>query len=934
MTAPCSRAVIIGIGGWGLQVVAHLLPRLRFEDQQRSQFPADMPRLSSLTGFAVLLPHPEDGRIELLVPTSRLIPPHFAEETLTHLPEGGWSEERHQHLLTRLREENYLRKAEEIPGLSGKGRVSRKSMHDHFSTHRYEIRNALEEVIRRVMWDENWPGEESINLTIYVICSLAEDMASSILLPFVHSLREGLPGEAEITAFLSLGSFSNAPYRAYEEACVCASLSELQDNRFAGDPSADRSVFDRCYLLDCQKWNGAMARGEQELTFAVGNALEAFLISNGAAFLSDLLAPDGKELRGTYSTLGAATVYLPIDEMLHWCQEHFRAQILQEHFLQAPQDGQMSARSFFHERLSTPVLLEEMVRPVPLHHLRVAGSTHLVEVERDRFKVQSEKGLFSQPPGEWRRRIDGLRERILSDLEGWIGQVQEEAGLSEPEEPAARRFREWWRDTGEAGQAPTLLERLRHGILSRIAGEISADNQGLARAHRFAESLAALVEEERLRLRRGIKEAPEGYEDRFREWQRSFLRLAQERPYPAAVFARFALLAIFAIYMTLLLSPETPFLPAGVFKWGIAGFILLLALGGSLLKFLLYNRRATACRDKYTDLIKEAVDFRAETQVRALLASLFARLGEVIQDTADVVREAGDALREDARRILERERRHLPAGVEGSFLREAKADEALWQSVYEGARKPEMEGLPNLWRIGDGGYGPEEVRLALEYGLAVRLTRQRLIMEAQEGMEQEAIARRAEAMVAGERPFAGARSELALHRLIRGVVDRYLGNFRARMPQISIEEFLRRGRGPGGGNFEPDDFLTSLYHRAKPFINIDEDTRPDMPISIDLVVLHAPSISSISYKALQMKAHPLPSGDPFSITCLRTVHGFGLSAWARQEEQRRSFQRLNPRDRQQIMILGEDSYPQADVNNTMPPVFNYRGQEDDRQGDD
>ena len=58
-------SVILCLGGWGVQVGLHLLPRLRFSQEQRLARGISGPDLTRITGFAALNAHPwlgQDGR--------------------------------------------------------------------------------------------------------------------------------------------------------------------------------------------------------------------------------------------------------------------------------------------------------------------------------------------------------------------------------------------------------------------------------------------------------------------------------------------------------------------------------------------------------------------------------------------------------------------------------------------------------------------------------------------------------------------------------------------------------------------------------------------------------------------------------------------------------------------------------------------------------
>ena len=70
-----SRAAILCFGGWGLQVMFHLLPRLQAAQEQRAAQGAEGADLSKITSFAAVLAEPlldGEGRAQFYVRQPRL----------------------------------------------------------------------------------------------------------------------------------------------------------------------------------------------------------------------------------------------------------------------------------------------------------------------------------------------------------------------------------------------------------------------------------------------------------------------------------------------------------------------------------------------------------------------------------------------------------------------------------------------------------------------------------------------------------------------------------------------------------------------------------------------------------------------------------------------------------------------------------------------
>ncbi len=85
-----SRAAILCLGGWGLQTMLHLAPRLQSAQEQRSATGVDGPDLTRITRFAALLPsdqlnHQDEITLNLFTLRDNRLPPFYLERLLTGL---------------------------------------------------------------------------------------------------------------------------------------------------------------------------------------------------------------------------------------------------------------------------------------------------------------------------------------------------------------------------------------------------------------------------------------------------------------------------------------------------------------------------------------------------------------------------------------------------------------------------------------------------------------------------------------------------------------------------------------------------------------------------------------------------------------------------------------------------------------------------------
>jgi len=86
-----SRAAILCFGGWGMQVMYHLLPRLQAAQEQRAALSSNPADLSRLTSFCTVIADPlidgqQRAQFYLRQPRpDQPLPPFYVERTLGRL---------------------------------------------------------------------------------------------------------------------------------------------------------------------------------------------------------------------------------------------------------------------------------------------------------------------------------------------------------------------------------------------------------------------------------------------------------------------------------------------------------------------------------------------------------------------------------------------------------------------------------------------------------------------------------------------------------------------------------------------------------------------------------------------------------------------------------------------------------------------------------
>ncbi len=379
MTVSRSRASIICFGGWGLQVMLHLWPRLRFIQDERNYLGLPLPNLDRLATFACLMPFPylkeqDDGKRRgfcLLEPHPDNYPePFYVERQLSReIPalSGSYTyaERTAQMLLDRALNDNYVRH------LSFKGidslqdrflhqevldidrRVSRRLMFRLGVTSAESVAQCIvQKVVNPTRLDQVQTHDPFVQTNIYVVAPLTEPLASAMIWPILAELIADL-GRRDINrviAFFLTGSFAMDHTRAIEEASTYATLRELEimsgliqapnelqpslRELIKHKPGWERRIgqplFDQIYLIDREKNNLSLANDAQELSVLVGNVIESFLVSNSSDYIQRYASQDHNR---PYSIVGSANDYIPLREYYHAAIEEEKRRVIREAFL-------------------------------------------------------------------------------------------------------------------------------------------------------------------------------------------------------------------------------------------------------------------------------------------------------------------------------------------------------------------------------------------------------------------------------------------------------------------------------------------------------------------------------------------------------------------------------------------------------------------------
>ncbi len=373
-----SRAAILCFGGWGLQVMFHLLPRLQAAQEQRAALGALGPDLQDVTRFGALMADPEwadpgQVRMELFRPQDQLnLPPYFIERTLGKLGAGRRlpaeltaSERRAIMLLNATRP--YLAplgygqldfRADVTPSAV---RPTRSMFFSAAAQHADPVSRLLEtHLLDPIRHDSLDPDDPFVQTTLYIVAPLFEPLTSALIWPTVTQLlaRSGRQHISQVVALLATGSYAGDLSRPQEDGVTYVALRELEaltGQREWPDGASNAGMeqllgrqnpsltshmgaplFDYIYLLDREKSNQGLADDSHEVAILAANALEANLVSGGGLHIQEQLGIGlhAGESR-PYSLLGAATDYVPIAHVLHAINRQEESRLVREWVLRS-----------------------------------------------------------------------------------------------------------------------------------------------------------------------------------------------------------------------------------------------------------------------------------------------------------------------------------------------------------------------------------------------------------------------------------------------------------------------------------------------------------------------------------------------------------------------------------------------------------------------
>ncbi len=891
-----NRAAIVGVGGWGARVVAHLWPRLRLADRGRALAGGRfrISRLSNMVSYALVLPDAA-GNLTIARPN----PERWADVGFAR---HHWELPDLNQSVRHLQDVTYeaLWPTLDVVGrydgpAEQEGPVSRLALCQNFLHHRPAITTDLAAIIEAARVDESEPDEESSQLTIFVVASLADEQATALLWPLTALLRNRVGDTvlAEQVGLLSSGVYAPPQSRRREEAAVYTAVGELAHLTDLaaprnGDPASPlyeltaagfppAPPFDRTYLVDREKISGALVKDEGELTTVVGNALEAFLTADVNVYLRNVLAPDAADLlrSGPYSGLGAACVYVPLDELWTQARQRLSLNLLRDHFLAPlPEETEVEAARLAENfvqthldvsRLSERLLGSDTVRPAP------EDGDGLPRVRVTLPAPALANGWLANDDAS--SRIDEIHERFdrleREELARWAADLKERG-----------RALLHGGDDNSALEPLPVLKELDQQILDLISTHDQGVQAGLIYTAGIVDRLRA--QQDSLAEQRRQWQARPAFDEDTEPLQRRLAwtqRVAAKLPSWPLILGAGAFLALLAVAALLIgLYPAMGIGPSLAWAAGSAALVLLLGL----IARPLYRRWLRANVESVAVRRRNHLDVLARSQLSLTLETLLATLAREINRREQSLRETLQSLQRDRDSLADRLSQPLTTAAGSderprfSFVRRPLAQDDLYEDLR--SQPPVLPDSPMAGRVFQTDPASSE---------AVRLAWQRATRPA------DALAHRN-----GASPSRGP----SLAEALSLAIERYAAHLsRPEAPaDINVADLLPRAMP----QYNASDFLADLRTRAKPLIRLD-DRVVTSPIGIDLMAIPSSPTTQTdgpAAHAAALRLRLLASYDPFSLILVRTLHGLPLEAIASLRHYEESVAGLSPEEQAELAL--------------------------------
>lgn len=789
-----SRAAVICLGGWGLQTMLHLWPRIRFIQEERRALGLEdeLPNLNELTAFAAVVPQPviplkkeELAEYTPFQVLRRGVPPasFYVEQWLldiaNQLAESEtplrrtYAERLAALLMTDAIKKNHVAGLPvKAPGLGEHWlpghRLTRVEGYTQAIRRSEAIAQALlREVINPTRRDRVQFRDPVVQTSIYVVASLSEPLVSCLIWPMLSELAAQMKGPhiARITALFATSSFAADDTGPVEQACAHMAIRELENltglrtdgladmrslvQRIEGEHYAGWSkrigqrLFHEIYLVDTEKISNSIAENGQELAILASNAIEAFLVADGALHIEKHLGSHLEEsIKSPYSALGAANDYIPLPDYVSAAIQEEQRRIVRESVLLgaeglASPDEELASpvtqngsntKSVAELGASVKHAMRSLIRPgaermfdrvyrsdqtswFPLTTTAsllpdddVVAADSCAELSQDIPSLRmSMKHIL--PPAlvqglkqDWQwlkvvdKQVEVTNEKLKVDLttkhfeRSW-GLASERQSTQQPDEAETKLFREkTWAERKESDTRtiPAVVWKALRETIRTICSDASGLLAAQAQLRAWTDEVENLVT--CLRPRWSEEEdqerVDEQYNERKAKWRRRFIAVAGNIPFLSAATFRALPFALFMTFVFYSLVLYTWNLRPSVWQTILlAGLCFAATIGLILLPYSVNRALMAWVRRQYLRLVQEYLSAKANLMVRFSLHKVFRSLLDELKCLMRPLDSAIDELKEFS--VSKEPIRVPPDNITKSQLRVPHTNEAIWQSVKD-----------------------------------------------------------------------------------------------------------------------------------------------------------------------------------------------------------------------------------------------------------
>jgi len=988
LSYPHTRAAILCFGGWGLQVMFHLLPRLQAAQEQRAALGDGHANLGKLTSFGAILADPfltADGQSHFTIHQPKVdqpLPPFYIEKILSRLnreserateAEGAGlltAAERRAQALFRITEpmltpltvanRGFYAPANGLTPAAGKQR-RRATRADLFRTgllHAEPIARLIEtNLLDPIRQDDLVDDDPFVQTTLYVIAPLYEPLTSALIWPLLAQLmsRIGQRHVSQVVAMFSTGSYATDLTRPVENAAAFGALAELEflsDLQYHKQEPAlfgtlqqliansapemrdlvGNHLFDTIYLLDREKSNQGLAQDSHELAVTTANALQALIVAGGNLYMQEQMGVGAYAGEGRpYSLFGAAGDYVPLAQVLQAVNRQEESRLVREWVLrnsdgadtgadafemaQPVIEGDTEGQAFVTEGLSQARVLNQLAShltdllenstPTKVDELAVAPAFVLPD--------PTAQQLRRVRPSRWSDALQGHLDELKHYLELAVGRdfLDETWGIR-----AIETGRAWFLYDVDDRLLPATISQMQKQLLAILAASPMGLTQAQAQSQRWLHDVDRLRQQVHSAATPGARHLAAIQQMLGqRNWELTYLQAVSKAPTLVGILLRagtaIALVAIMALTYLFFAGRDW----ATQDTYSLAGFATGILLTG-LVTYRITQDRIRKLRKERVALAQRTLTAQLRNAVGDGFVRAYDRLGELLAYWNRMLAEASSELAGlSAPAALPTV---PPPGIPLQAVYQPHLNEQLWERCLTYLRSQQdthgQRSEERLGRIWGTPKWQNEMRRILSNNTPIEGQSQaRTIAQFMRTTVRQSVApvNLNETDTIRHALIRKLAGEFSIeHLLWRGVVEEEEFNRRLRMLELGMLPVTPQEKREGS---PVRRYIEHVWHRAKPTGNYDVSDRLAIyGMTVEFVAASGDATSELTRTLLdEFNLTLLPTGDPFTILFLRSIHGLGLGDIDAIRRYQEELAYLSPAERQLILLsdaLWDDLY--------------------------